>query len=273
MHRLNSSLTILMALACSAPVWAAPTTSPSNLGLSGFNQLQLETSTLESWSIASIVVTPDNSDLQVSGNPGDYKTVTIGTPVVSIRYDDQTRELLGVGTTGGFRLEASTVGGVSAGGWLSMRDLYIDFAQQRIQGTITGQPLNGVQVNYTGTLFTAPSVTFNPLSWQNNLYQLQLAGIRLQEDALMAMGTALGAQPLLQLGLSASAENYGALSVSLFSGALGGPFTPVILPPSMAVAIPEPSIWVLMGLGLCGLMLTSRCKSVPTRTLSAQLIA
>lgn len=264
MHPFNSGLTILMALACSAPAWAAPATSPNNLGLSGYSQLQLESSALDAWNIGSMVVTGEQSDLQVIGNSGEYKALTMDTYVVSITYDDQTQELLGVSIAGGLRLEAPTVAGVSVGGWVSMRDLYIDFPQQRIQGTITGQSLNGVEVNYTGTLFTIPSVTFNPESWQPRLHQLQLTGIELQADALEAISTALGAQFLLQLALNASTENYGVLSINLFHNSLATPLTPAILPPSMAMAVPESSTWILMGLGLCGLMLTSRRKSVST---------
>lgn len=265
MHRVNNHLSALMALACSAPAWATPiTTAPSHLGLTGASQFEIHSSALDAWNIGSIVVTGEDSHLQVIGNPGDYTALTIDSYIPSITYDDKTRELLGVGTAGGFRLEAQTVAGVSVGGWVSMRDLYIDFVQQRIQGTITGQSRNGVEVNYTGTLFTTPSVTFNPESWQPRLHQLQLTGIELQADALMAMSTALGAQFLLQLGLNASTENYGALSISLYHNSLATPLTPAILPPSMAMAVPEPRTWILMGLGLCGLMLASRRKSAPT---------
>lgn len=253
-----------IALSFSATAWAAPETLDISTGTSPFAggaTIELSSRTLSSFNLAGATLSavPPILGPAIVGTPGNYTAATLGTMGTALSYDNVTGELLSLSTQFGYRVETSKLTGVTKGGWFEVNDLTIDFSQQRVEGTISGQTQDGVSVSYTGTLFNAPSMTYNPAEWAQGQYGLQLAGLVLTPEALGAMTDSLAASALLRAGMASTASDYGTMDVWLSSTLLGTPAM-TFSAPAMAVAVPEPSTWALMGAGLAGLMLSSRRK-------------
>lgn len=242
---------------------AAPTSMPIGgaSGLDAIASLQFSPRALDGLNVAAAKLTSIGLvGPQISGPAGEYQSATIITLGTSLSYDDSTRQLLSLATTGGFRAEAGSVLGVTGGGYFEVKNLSIDFNAKRITGTVSGQTDTGSTVSYSGTLFTAPSLAYDPGLWQQGNYSLQMDGLQLNSDALSAMGAALEAKALMTAALQTAASNYGSMTIQVGTGPLGTQ-APLFLPPAMAVAVPEPGTWVLMVAGFLGLGIVTRRKA------------
>ena len=265
MRTSHSLMAAAIAFASTSSAWSATETIDLSSGLSPIvagATLTLSDNTLSSFDIAAATLTavPPYFNVGIVGHPGDYTSAQLPLSGTSLSYEGSTGEVLSLSTTFGYRVETNKMTGVSGGGWFEVSGLTIDFSTQSIIGTIEGQSSSGVAVSYTGDLFNALSMTYNPDTWQAPLYSLQLNGLALNPLAFNAMLSSLDGGALLKVALAVAAADYGSLSVGIADYTLDPPDTLLFTPPSMAVAVPEPATWILMGIGVVGLMLTTRRK-------------
>ena len=251
-----ASITIL---AVSSTAGAAPTTDDLSFSTSASATLTLSADALDTlFNISASQlseVSPGTGE--IIGYPGGYTQASFSLPGASLVYDDGTKEIMGLSTSGGFRVEAGPVAGILVGGSFEVSGLAIDFSAQRVDGTIQGQSNGGTTVSYTGTIFNIPLMTYNPASWQSPTYSVQLNAITLDPQAIGAMTSSLGSL-LGTLPIEGMPFNFGSMNVSIFDQTLDPPDTMLFTPPTLAVAVPEPGTWALMGLGLMGVVAVRR---------------
>ncbi len=191
-----------------------------------------------------------------------YRTLHVqGLTATSVRRDDSTDTFLGASLLGSFNLSAIRQAGLASGGTVSISDLKVDIATQRITADISGsrlafnaEPAESFTLSdvalWSFAQTTGPS-PFDPASLMAvndaSLAVFTLSGLTLTSDGLAALTRGLGLRPtgVTMLG----AQDWGSLEVDLHYGAVG----PLTVP-----SVPEPSSWAMMGAGLSGLLLARR---------------
>lgn len=179
---------------------------------------------------------------------GFYTSIQVSAPMATLSLNTDTLEVVGVGTKGGLTLTAPVVKSVSSGGSLTVTDIKADLTNKTIFATIIGA--NGVGTVSNFALWNFSNITGTTAYAGPGTYVNDISGLTLTTDGFAKFSQALG---LLSLGKAAmnGITDYGTIHSTLNTTLDLGP-TP---------AIPEPSTYALMGLGLVGMAFAARRKS------------
>ncbi len=200
------------------------------------------TSALNTGTVAVSAYGGADADITLRAD-GTYQTVTVGAQISSITYDDVTNQVISVQTAGGARQDAIFKAGVSNGGWVEVGNLDVNLQTKEIFGTVVGQSLAGVNVNWSGKLFTIGTLAGDTV-FQEGTALTQINTLALTTAGFAEIKKALDLQFLGDISLQAASADFGNINSSL-----------------TVTAVPEPSTYALMGLGLVGIGFAARRRA------------
>lgn len=234
-------------------------------GLSGSGTLTFSQDLLDTLNLGVVGVSgvaPAVANIQ--GSAGGYTAASAAAPVLSLTGNATGANITitGVGTQGG-ATQTVTQDGVDAGvangpGFVTIKDLRVDLANQDVYATVIGANGVGTQtdVKFWHYLSIQGDTTFN-------LDAIVAAGGTYTANTTLSnLQIYDGAFAFLTQGTNLNDFGAGALA-GVNNGSIGyGTITSAItVTVTKAAAVPEPGTYALMGLGLVGLGFVSRRKA------------
>ena len=178
---------------------------------------------------------------------GFYTEVSATAVITSLVVDSSTNEILSVATAGGATQTSPVLKGVSSGGSLTVGDLNVDLVNNKIYATVIGA--NGVGTLSNFHLWDIVNATPTDTYVEGTTLLNQVGGLKITTAGFDTFVKSLG---LLSLGKGALATvaDFGTITTTVNASA-------VLTPP----AVPEPSTYALMGLGLVGIAAVARRRA------------
>ena len=231
--------------AASAAVITVPTdgtTVTQGVTVSGAGTLSFSELLLGALDTGKIVITPYGTATPniVFDEEGYYASAGVSAPLTSLKLDSVTGQILSAQTTGGATQTAKKLKSVStAGGFLTVTDINVDMTTKNVYATIIGA--NGVGQLNNFHLWNAAAITGATVFTGPGEYTTAISGLSITTEGFNVFSQALS---LTGIGLVAlqGVQNYGTITSVITA-------TP---------AIPEPSTYALMGVGLVSMGLMAR---------------
>lgn len=172
---------------------------------------------------------------------GFYTEATASAPMTSLMMDTATGIIQSAATTGGATQTSPAIKKISTGGTLTVTDLNVDMANKKVFATIIGA--NGVGTLNNFYLWDIATITGATTFAGAGTYNTKLSGLSITTAGFNTFVQALG---LLTTGKNALAgvTDYGVINSTI-----------------IAKAVPEPSTYALMALGLVGMAVVARRRA------------
>lgn len=257
------SIALAAALAAAAPSFAATVTASSTplqlVVTSSSGTLKLsddvsnaESSVIGAFGVAGIQISAAAPATLLAGAypaPDDYAQFAhIRAPIQSVTFDDTTRTVTGVQSLGGLVQTVATANAASRGGNITVQNIRVDLTTKTLFADVSGA--NGLAssniafFNYTSLSGSTTMPTL--LAGQSATINTTLSGLTLTAAGKQALVTGLG---LRGIGLTTlnNLTDFGTLESSITVTGVA--------------AVPEPSTYALMGLGLAGAAFIARRRN------------
>jgi hypothetical protein len=233
---------VAAGLASAAPVTvAAGTGIYDGLSLTGTGTLQFSAALLEALDVGQISITPYGGLVSsvIDDSPGYYAAVSATAGINSLTIESTTDAVLSAATSGGLTQVAPVLRSVSSGGSLTVTDLNVDLVGKKVYATIIGA--NGVGTLNNFHLWDISTIAGPTTVAGEGVYVTTLSGLSITTAGFDTFVQSLG---LLSLGRGAlsTVEDFGVITSTI----------------TAVAAVPEPSTYALMGLGLVGIAAAAR---------------